>query len=186
MKVAHEIPLAGHLSESKTKERIKYFFFWPKLKQDVRSFCQSCKTCQLRRGLTYRDRTPITPIVRPENPFEVWSVNRIGPLEPSSCRGHKYIICAVDICTRWAKTAPVRNIKAKTTCEVLMRIFTQIGFPKIICTDQGTNFPAELTEAFKDVLGIAPRFATSEHPESRGAVQHWNRTLKEMLNKNIQ
>ncbi|GFR08144.1 transposon Ty3-I Gag-Pol polyprotein [Trichonephila clavata] len=34
MKVAHEIPLAGHLGESKTKQRIKYSFFWPKLKQD--------------------------------------------------------------------------------------------------------------------------------------------------------
>ncbi|GFU96438.1 retrovirus-related Pol polyprotein from transposon 412 [Trichonephila clavipes] len=88
MRVAHEIPLAGHLGESKTKQRIKYSFFWPKLKQDVRSFCQSCKTCQLRRGLTYRDRIPITPIVRPENPFEVWSVDCIGPLEPSSRRGH--------------------------------------------------------------------------------------------------
>ncbi|GFY54316.1 retrovirus-related Pol polyprotein from transposon 412 [Trichonephila inaurata madagascariensis] len=83
MRVAHKIPLAGHLGESKTKERIKYSFFWPKLKQDVRSFCQSC---QLRRGLTYRDRIPITPIVRLENPFEVWSVDCIGPLEPSSRR----------------------------------------------------------------------------------------------------
>ncbi|GFX35426.1 retrovirus-related Pol polyprotein from transposon opus [Trichonephila clavipes] len=145
-----------------------------------------CKTCQLRRGLTSRDRIPITPIVRPENPFEVWSVDCIGPLEPSSRRGHKYIICAVDICTRWAQAVSVRNIKAKTTCEVLMRIFTQTGFPKTICTDQGTNFTAELTEAFKDVLGIAPRFATPGHPESMGAVERWNRTLKEMLNKNIQ
>ncbi|GFQ69226.1 transposon Ty3-I Gag-Pol polyprotein [Trichonephila clavata] len=34
MKVAHEIPLAGHLGKSKTKQHIKYSFFWPKLKQD--------------------------------------------------------------------------------------------------------------------------------------------------------
>ncbi|GFQ93958.1 retrovirus-related Pol polyprotein from transposon 297, partial [Trichonephila clavata] len=34
MKVAYEILLAGHLGESKTKQRIKYSFFWPKLKQD--------------------------------------------------------------------------------------------------------------------------------------------------------
>ncbi|GFQ68273.1 transposon Ty3-I Gag-Pol polyprotein [Trichonephila clavata] len=34
MKVAHEIPVAGHLGETKTKQRIKYSFFWPKLKQD--------------------------------------------------------------------------------------------------------------------------------------------------------
>ncbi|GFW75334.1 retrovirus-related Pol polyprotein from transposon opus [Trichonephila clavipes] len=71
-----------------------------------------------------------------------------------------------------------------------MRIFTQTGFPRIICTDQGTNFTAELTEASKNALGIAPRFATPGHPESMGAVERWNRTLslslKEMLNKNIQ
>ncbi|GFT19490.1 retrovirus-related Pol polyprotein from transposon 412 [Trichonephila clavipes] len=79
MRVAHEIPLAGHLGESKTKQHIKYSFFWPKLKQDIRSFCQSYKTCPLRRGLIYRDRIPITPIVRPEHPFEVWSVDCIDP-----------------------------------------------------------------------------------------------------------
>ncbi|GFW48156.1 hypothetical protein TNCV_1614171 [Trichonephila clavipes] len=67
-----------------------------------------------------------------------------------------------------------------------MRIFTQTGFPRIICTDQGTNFTAELTEAFKDALGIAPRFTTPGHPESMGAVERWNRTLNVMLNKNIQ
>ncbi|GFV56770.1 retrovirus-related Pol polyprotein from transposon 412 [Trichonephila clavipes] len=55
MRVAHEIPLTRHLGENKTKQRIKYSF-WPELKQYVRSFCQSCKSCQLRRGLAYRDR----------------------------------------------------------------------------------------------------------------------------------
>ncbi|GFY03484.1 hypothetical protein TNCV_3211211 [Trichonephila clavipes] len=74
------------------------------------------------------------------------------------------------ICTRWVEAVPVRNIKEKTTCEALMKIFTQTGFPKIICTDQGSNFTAELTEAFKDAVGIAPRFATPGHPESMGAL----------------
>ncbi|GFY49957.1 retrovirus-related Pol polyprotein from transposon 412 [Trichonephila inaurata madagascariensis] len=126
-----------------------------------------------------------TPIVRPENPFEVWSVNCIGPLEPSSRRGHKYIICEVDICTRWAEAVPVRNIKEKT-----IRGFNEdihpTWVPKNICTDQGTNFTAEFTEAFKDVLGIAPRFITPGYLESMGAAERWSRTVKEMLNKNIQ
>ena len=37
-----------------------------------------------------------------------------------------------------------------------------------------------------ELLGISPRFATPGHPESMGAVERWNRTLKDMLNKNIQ
>ncbi|GFQ98629.1 retrovirus-related Pol polyprotein from transposon opus [Trichonephila clavata] len=67
-----------------------------------------------------------------------------------------------------------------------MKLFCQTGFPKTICTDQGTNFTAQLTQAFQDVLGVSRRFSTPGHPESMGAVERWNRTLKDMLNKNIQ
>ncbi|GFU29252.1 retrovirus-related Pol polyprotein from transposon opus [Trichonephila clavipes] len=58
----------------KTRQRIKYSFYWPTIKQDVKRFCESCKICQLRKPITYRDRVPIQPLVRPEIPFEVWSV----------------------------------------------------------------------------------------------------------------
>ncbi|GBN98551.1 hypothetical protein AVEN_207085-1 [Araneus ventricosus] len=36
------------------------------------------------------------------------------------------------------------------------------------------------------MIGAAPRFATPGHPESMGTVERWNKTLKEMLSKNIQ
>ncbi|GFW97135.1 hypothetical protein TNCV_631401 [Trichonephila clavipes] len=170
----------------KTKQRIKYAFFWPSLKRDEKTYCEACKPCQLRTTLTYKDRIPIQPIVRPNNPFEVWSVDCIGLLEPRSRRGPSYIVCNIDLCSRWAEAIPTKNITAKTTCEVLMKIFCQTGFPKTICTDQGTNFTAQLTQAFQYVLGVSPRFSTPGHPESMGAVERWNRTLKDMLNKNIQ
>lgn len=186
LEMAHDISLAGHLGETKTRQRIKYSFYWPSIKQDVRKYCESCKQCQLRRTVTYRDRVPIQPLVRPENPFEVWSLDCIGPLEPASRRGHRYIICAVDLCTRWAEAVPVKEISAKTTCGVLMKVFTQTGFPRMICSDQGSNFTAKLTAAFTELLGISPRFSTPGHPESMGAVERWNKTLKNMLNKNIQ
>ncbi|GFQ95950.1 retrovirus-related Pol polyprotein from transposon opus [Trichonephila clavata] len=50
-----------------------------------------------------------------------------------------------------------------------MKIFCQTGFPKTKCTDQGTDFTAQLTQAFQDVLGVSPRFSTPGHPESMGA-----------------
>ncbi|GFU77878.1 retrovirus-related Pol polyprotein from transposon opus [Trichonephila clavipes] len=136
LKMAHDVPLGGHLGEQKTRQRIKYSFYWPTIKQDVKRFCESCKICQLRKPITYRDRVSIQPLVRPEIPFEVWSVDCIGPLEPPSRRNHHFIICAVDLCTRWAEAIPVKEISAKTTCNVLLKIFTQTGFPKMICSDQ--------------------------------------------------
>ncbi|GFV57209.1 hypothetical protein TNCV_2558131 [Trichonephila clavipes] len=126
------------------------------------------------------------PLDRPEIPFEVWSVDCIGPLEPPSRRNHYFIICAVESCTRWTEALPVKKISAKTTCNVLLKIFTQIGFPKIIYSDQEINFTSKLSEAFLSVNGISPRFSTPGHPESTGAVERWNRTLKDMLSKNVQ
>lgn len=67
LSVAHEIPLMGHLEEQKTKQRIKYSFYWLSLKQDVEKIFTSCKQCQLRKTVTCRDRVPTRPLVRPEN-----------------------------------------------------------------------------------------------------------------------
>ncbi|GFS53815.1 retrovirus-related Pol polyprotein from transposon opus [Trichonephila clavipes] len=100
LKMAHDVPLGGHLGEQKTRQRIKYSFYWPTIKQDVKRFCESCKIIQLlslsRKSISYRDRVPIQPLVRFETPFEVWSVDCIGLLERPSRRNHHFIICAVD------------------------------------------------------------------------------------------
>ncbi|GFU40145.1 retrovirus-related Pol polyprotein from transposon opus [Trichonephila clavipes] len=101
-----------------------------------------------------------------EIPFEVWSVDCIGPLEPPSRRNHHFIICAVDLCTRWAEAIPVKEISAKTTCNVLLKNFHTNRFSKMICSDQGTNFTSKLSEMFLSVMGVSPRFSTPGHPES--------------------
>ncbi|GFX93219.1 retrovirus-related Pol polyprotein from transposon opus [Trichonephila clavipes] len=163
--MAHDVPLGGHLGEQKTKQRKKYSFYWPTIKQDVKRFYESCKIVQLRKPITYRDRIPIQPLVRPEIHFELGSVDCIGPLEPPSRTNPHFINCAVDLCTRWAEAIPVKEISAKTTCNVLLKIFTQTGFPKMICSDQGANFTSKLSEAFLSVMGVSPRLFTPGHPE---------------------
>ncbi|GBM03860.1 hypothetical protein AVEN_231325-1 [Araneus ventricosus] len=55
LRVAHEIPLDGHLGEQKTKQRIKYSFFWPEIKKNVREFCQTCKPQSWRDHLLHAD-----------------------------------------------------------------------------------------------------------------------------------
>ncbi|GFT51024.1 transposon Ty3-I Gag-Pol polyprotein [Trichonephila clavipes] len=57
--------------------------------------------CQLLKPEKIGDRAPITPIVRPELPFEIVNIDVIGPIQPSSGRGHKYVLCMMDQHTRW-------------------------------------------------------------------------------------
>ena len=46
LRIAHETPLSGHLSVSKTYLKLLKNFYWPTMKRDVVWFCQSCHMCQ--------------------------------------------------------------------------------------------------------------------------------------------
>ncbi|GFU67790.1 integrase_H2C2 domain-containing protein [Trichonephila clavipes] len=69
LKLAHTSVFSSHMGPKKTLERIKYSFFWEDLRADVKKFCESCKECQLTRSVRIKDRSPITPMVRPEFHF---------------------------------------------------------------------------------------------------------------------
>ncbi|GFX68116.1 retrovirus-related Pol polyprotein from transposon opus [Trichonephila clavipes] len=68
------------MGPKKTLERIKYSFFWEGLRANVKKFCESCKECQLTRSVRIKDRSPITPVARPELPFQVVNTDLIGQL----------------------------------------------------------------------------------------------------------
>ncbi|GFU90373.1 retrovirus-related Pol polyprotein from transposon opus [Trichonephila clavipes] len=86
LKLAHTSVFSSHMGPKKTIERIKYSFFWEGLKADVKKFCESCKECQLTRSVRIKDRPPITPVARPELPFQVVNMDLIGPIDPPAPR----------------------------------------------------------------------------------------------------
>ena len=169
------------MGERKTRERIKLSFYWPRLKQNVRDYTMSCQACQLRSRKMTTDRVPITPITRDEVPFQTLNMDCIGPLDPPSAQGHKYCLCVVDSCTRWPSVYLLKSLTAKAVCESLLDLFVNVGVPKVIVSDCGTNFTSQLTREMLSRLGCTPRFNTPGHPEASGMVERFNQTCKRML-----
>ncbi|GFX93216.1 retrovirus-related Pol polyprotein from transposon opus [Trichonephila clavipes] len=95
------------------------------LRADVKKFCESCKECQLTRSVRIKDRSTSTPVARPELPFEVGNMDLIGPIDPPSLKGHKYILRLVDQHTRWGEAVPLTSLSAKVTCEAWLNIFSR-------------------------------------------------------------
>ncbi|GFU66227.1 retrovirus-related Pol polyprotein from transposon 412 [Trichonephila clavipes] len=153
MKLAHESVFGGHMGVKKTKERIKYNFFWPNMSGEIAEFVQTCKGCQLRKPEKIGDRAPITPIVRPELPFEIVNIDVIGPIQPPSGRGHKYVLCMMDQHTRWPEAVPLRSLTAKNACDSITNIFEDWN-SEIFCPG---------------------------YPASNGLVERWNKVLKDMI-----
>lgn len=181
LEVAHDKPVGGHFAGKKTQQPIKNSFYWPNMQEQIGKYCKDCHYCQLSARPRTRDRVPITPLVGPDVPFQTVVMDCTGLLDPASSRGHKYALCLVDVDTRWPEVVCIGSLTAKAVCDALVEIFTRIGVPETVSSDQGTNFTAELTQEFLRRLGSSPRFSTPEHLESNGLVERWNGTLKRMV-----
>ena len=186
LKLAHDSVFGGHMGEKKTRERIRLSFYWPGLRRDVKEYVTSCSSCQLRSRVTTTDRVPITPITRADIPFQVLNLDCIGPLDPPSAQGHQYCLCIVDSCTRWPAVYMLKSLSAKAVCDALLDLFVNVGVPKVIVTDRGTNFTSQLTRELLGRLGCSPRFNTPGHPEASGLVERFNQTCKNMLHHIVQ
>ncbi|GFU02692.1 retrovirus-related Pol polyprotein from transposon opus [Trichonephila clavipes] len=46
----------------------------------------------------------------------------IGPIDPPSSKGHKYILCLVDQHTRWGEAVPLTSLSAKVACEAFVKL----------------------------------------------------------------
>ncbi|GBM88869.1 Pro-Pol polyprotein [Araneus ventricosus] len=178
LKLAHCSVFGGHMGARKIIERIRYSFYWVGMSMDIKAFCKQCKDCQLRRRINRKDTVPITPVARPELPLQDVNIDIIGPIDPPSAKGHRYVLCLVDQHTRWAEALPLTSLTAKATCEALLTIFMRTEVPNVIASENGTNFHASLTQEFEKRMGFSPRFSTPLHPESNGLVERFNQTLK--------
>ncbi|GFV13095.1 retrovirus-related Pol polyprotein from transposon opus [Trichonephila clavipes] len=119
------------------------------LRADVKKFCESCKECQLTRSVRIKDRSSSTPVARPELPFEMGNMDLIGPIDPPSLKGHKYILRLVDQHTRWGEAVPLTSLSVKVTCEAWLNIFSRTeiyllskreGFAERIAQHRGSRW----------------------------------------------
>ena len=83
------------------------------MRKQVQFYTTSCKPCQMKKLVTVADRVPIKAMARPQSNFEVVQIDLIGPIEPASSSGHKYIISMIDLTSRWVDSRALKTLSAK-------------------------------------------------------------------------
>ena len=179
--MAHTMPLAGHLGTSKTRQRILQRFYWPSLSSDVKDYCASCRQCQMATNRR-PPRAPMVPMPVLDEPFSRIAMDIVGPL-PRSSQGNRYILVVCDYATRYPEAFALKSIDAETVADSLIQLFSRIGIPKEILTDQGSNFMSRLLSSMYERLGIQALRTSPYHPQTDGLVERFNQTLKAMLRR---
>ena len=116
-------------------------------------------------------------------PFKRVAVDLIGPIEPASEAGHRYILTLVDYATRYPEAVPLKRIDTETVAEALVDIFSRLGVPEEILSDQGTPFISDWMKEVCRLLGVIQSTTTPYHPMCNGLVEKFNGTLKKMLKR---
>jgi hypothetical protein len=174
----HNDPTAAHASKDKMKEKIRKRFYWPQYFEDIKTYVESCDTCQ-RRKRSVRGE-PLHPIPIGQ-PFHRIGIDYVGPLNVTHGR-NKYIIVAMDYLTKWPEAKPVKEATAKETVQFIYEdIICRHGCPGEILTDRGTHFNNQLLHELLQKFQIPHRMSSPYHPQTNGLVERFNRTLIESL-----
>jgi hypothetical protein len=181
LSLGHSIPWAGHLGRHKSTARIMRYFYWPGMRKDIATYCKTCPQCQ-QTSLRVPPRAPLKSIPIIGVPFDQLGMDIVGPLEKTKA-GNRYMLVITDYATKYPEVFPLKSIKARAVASSLIQLFSRVGFPKSIVTDQGSNFMSELLKQVYKLLGITGVRTTPYHPQTDGLTERFNQTLKQMLRK---
>lgn len=169
----HEIATV-HRGINELELELRRQYFWPTLRIDSRNYVNRCEICQT----TKYERNPINPKLEftptPERPFEIIHMDTL------TIESNKFLIL-IDSFSKYAQAYPLIGAHAVNIVQCLIKFMSHHGLPKLIITDNGTEFKNEVIHDFTDLHGIKIHYTTPLHPNSNGIVERFNSTLLEHI-----
>ena len=182
LNIAHDLPTAGHLGTNKTRGRILKCYYWPGVFRQVADYCKTCEVCQKSQRRRHLRQAEMISMPLIELPFQRIAMDVVGPL-PRSRSGNKYILTICDYATRYPEAIALPSTEASRIAKELVSLFSRVGIPEEILTDQGPNFMSALLQEVYHLLGISRIRTSPYHPQTDGLVERFNGTLKAMMKK---
>lgn len=133
-----------------TLEKIQNHFHWPGIVAGVQHFYQHCPQCQCTYPYTL---APLVSLPCIGTPFERVPMDIVGPLLKLAW-GHKYILVIIDYATCYPEAVPLQKVMSANIARELALLFSHVGIPKYILTDQQTPFISQLTQDLFKLLQV--------------------------------
>ncbi|KAL5503577.1 hypothetical protein EMCRGX_G010548 [Ephydatia muelleri] len=151
----------------------RIYVWWPNIDEDIERYVKRCHSCQENR-----QNEPETLLYSWNAPTEPWArihIDYAGPFEG------KYWLVVIDAYSKWLEIVAHQSITTLSTIKSLREIFSRFGVPKIIVSDNGTQFASKKFEAFCYSNNIIHAKSTPYHPKTNGLAERAVRTFKERM-----
>ncbi|XP_076767284.1 uncharacterized protein LOC143433999 [Arvicanthis niloticus] len=152
----------------------------PRLQKTAEDLVRNCRACALTNAGSSRHSGGKR--LRGDRPGTYWEVD-FTEVKPARY-GNKYLLVFVDVFSGWVETFPTKKETANVVAKkILEDILPRFGVPKVIGSDNGPAFVAQVSQGLARQLGINWKLHCAYRPQSSGQVERMNRTIKETLTK---
>lgn len=173
---AHLPPLASHPGVSKTLEKLKRTYHWPKMAKQVEEYVGNCAVCKETKAPNITLRPPMGRLVEVERPWQQIYVDLLGPY-PRSTSGNTSILIVLDKYSKFVLLKPLRKASASEIVRFLERdVFHMFGVPETVWSDNGVQFISKDFKRITDQYGFT-HVRTASHSPQSNASERVNRSL---------
>ena len=108
--------------------------------KDVDHHCYECLECQ-----TSKLQLPSKALMLNMPVGHLWQMIAVDVLKvPPSTRNNRYLLVMQDCFTKWVTTIPMADQIATHIKTELTKLFSAMGLPQVVYSDQGANFESTI------------------------------------------
>ena len=150
------------------------------MNKQIEEYVSCCPKCQANKS-SKLTKMPMVITDTPTKPFDKVHMDIVGIL-PTTTSGNKFILTFQDDFSKFMTCVAIPDAEATTVAKAFFNsIITRFNIPKILITDNGTNFTSKLFSEVCKMLGVKKIHISPYHPQANGSLERSDKPLGEYL-----
>ena len=146
-------------------------YYWTSLSHDYHRYVRKCENCSFFSNKKIFTSLPLHPI-QVDQPFTQWGLDFIGPINPPSSSGHKWILATTNYFIRWIDAISLKDATKSLVVEFLDGIVTKFDKTSTIILDNAKSFVQAQICAWEIDHNIYLRTSSKYYPQAMDQLSH--------------
>jgi transposase InsO family protein len=143
-------------------------FWWPDMRKEIQQELNKCDACT--RFVVVKSGFHPAQFITAPGPLHHVQVDTSTHL-PESPDGHTALLVCIDVFTGFVFLRALKDTTAVTIAQQLWEIFSILGFPKILQSDNGPEYVSDVIRNLLQLTGMEQRLISPYNPRADGKVE---------------
>ena len=143
-------------------------YWWPDMRKEIQEELNNCDVCT--RFVVVKSGFHPAQFISASGPMHHVQVDTSTHL-PQSPEGCTALLVCIDVFTGYALLRALKDTMAVTIAQQLWEIFSILGFPTIIQSDNGPEYVSDVIRALIALTGMEQRLISPYNPRADGKVE---------------